>query len=212
MSNNDETEGTVLLDKQSDELPNIQGESKDVGAVESEDKSKPKRTRVRRKKPVIPSDSAEVVEVNLIELAPQEIVIKDAPKPKRTRAPRKKVVASPSDGTTDVQPAPIVEAIPIDVPVAKPRRAPRSRKKPIAPAAEIEIKEPPFETQTKPVASVPVENPELVVVEKPKRVRKTTSKPKADPEVSPAPVVAVDKEPPVVDDAPKKRGWWSLGR
>ena len=214
VSKNDETEATVQLEKQSDMLPNTQGELPVFDSAMSEDKSKPKakRTRVRRKKTDIPFENSVATEVALVELTPEELETKKTPKPKRTRAPRKKIVTSPGDDITEVQASPTIEASSIDVPVTKPKRAPRSRKKPIAPVAEIEVDEPSFELQTKTEASVPVETLKAVLVEKPKRVRKTTSKPKPDPEVSLSPVVDIVEEQTVVDDSPKKRGWWSLGR
>ena len=216
LENNNETEATVLSDKQVDVLPSTQAVTPAIEAVASEDK--PKRTRTRRKKTDIQFKNAEVteiVEAALVEPSLKELETKDAPKPKpkpkRTRTPRKKTVASPSAEIIEIQAAPIAESVLVDAPITKPKRAPRSRTKPIASVTEVDVAQPAFETQIEPVVSVSVENLEPVVVKKPKRVRKTTSKLKADHEVSPLPVVAIVEEPQVVDDAPKKRGWWSLG-
>ena len=204
----------VKSDTLADVTPSDQGETPVVDAVAVEDAPKPKRTRTRRKKADAPVESAEVteiVEAALVEAASAEAAAEDAPKPKRTRSRRKKADDVPSD---DAPAAPVAEAAPAGAPAAKPKRAPRSRKKPAAAVDDTAVAETPAE----PIAAVPAETPEPVVADKPKRVRKTTSKPKVEPEVAPAaepvpaPAEAVVEDAPVADDAPKKRGWWSLGR
>jgi ribonuclease E len=208
----------VKSDTLADVTPSDQGETPVVDAVVDavavEDAPKPKRTRTRRKKADAPVESAEVteiVEAALVEAASAEAAAEDAPKPKRTRSRRKKADDVPSD---DAPAAPVAEAAPAGAPAAKPKRAPRSRKKPAAAVDDTAVAETPAE----PIAAVPAETPEPVVADKPKRVRKTTSKPKVEPEVAPAaepvpaPAEAVVEDAPVADDAPKKRGWWSLGR
>jgi ribonuclease E len=196
-------------DAQADATPSEPGETPVpdavVDAVAVEDAPKPKRTRTRRKKADAPVESAqvtEIVEAALVEAASEEAAVQDAPKPKRTRTRRKKTDDAPS---ADAPAEPVAEA----APAAKPKRAPRSRKKPVAAAVDdVAV----AETPTEAIAAVPAETPEPVVAEKPKRVRKTTSKPKVEPEAEPAPAAAFVEDAPVADDAPKKRGWWSLGR
>jgi len=184
----------------------------------AQDAPKPKRTRSRRKK----IDSADVPETAAKESVDVENVAQDATpttyeapveKPKRTRSRRKKSddVVTPEAGETapvDAEPA-----------AEKPKRT-RSRKKTVvaesAPVAETPADAMPVDP-VEAVVDTPIEAPaeaplqEDAPVEKPKRKRTTTSKPKVDDvdAQTSEPVVADDSTTP--DDKPKKRGWWSLG-
>ena len=174
----------------------------EADAAETEEAPKPKRTRTRRKKSdAAPSEAVEAAET--VEATPAEAATEEAPaKTKRTRTRRKKSDDAPAEDvkaeevkTEDAAP-PAEEA-----PAPKPKRASRARKKPAAKAEAVVA-----EVAETPAAEAPVETPEPVAAEKPKRVRKTTSKPKAvEPE---AEVSAPEVE---AKEAPKKRGWWSLG-
>ncbi|MEN8917824.1 MAG: Rne/Rng family ribonuclease [Octadecabacter sp.] len=164
-------------------------------AVETEEAPKPKRTRMRRKKSdAAPVDAAEAA-AEPAEAAPAEPVAEEAPaKPKRTR--RKKNDDVPAEAAKAEEAVPAAE----EEPAPKPKKATRARKKPAAKAEAVAVE------AEAPIAEAPVETPEPVAEAKPKRVRKTTSKPKAvEPE---AEVVEPATE---AKEAPKKRGWWSLG-
>jgi ribonuclease E len=169
--------------------------------------------------------------------APQEAVASDddapAPeeKPKRTRNRRRNAEPAPeaeAAPVAEVEAAPVVEAeaAPVDAPEASEKPAPkkRTRRKKAEPVAE----------DAAPADATAVEEPE--VQEKPKR--KSRAKPKveaapvadlaaepapvaAEPAPAPDPVPAPEPAPapvaetPVeeaVDDQPKRKGWWSLGR
>ena len=167
-------------------------------AAKSEEAPKPKRTRTRRKKSDAAPAEAEVP-AETAEAAPEEPVAEEAPaaKPKRTRTRRKKSDDAPAEEVKADEAAPASE----EEPAPKPKKATRARKKPAV------KKDDAVEAEAAAVAETPVETPEPVaeVKPKPKRVRKTTSKPKpveADAEV--AEPVSETKE------TPKKRGWWSL--
>ncbi|AGI68854.1 ribonulcease E [Octadecabacter antarcticus 307] len=211
--NNGEAAAAVPSDTQTAVASTEQGDTPAADAVAAEDAPKPKRTRSRRKKAEALVQSAEVtesVDAAVVGAVTDEAVTDDAPKPKRTRARRKKADDVVSGDAAAVQEtAPVAEAAPSDAPAEKPKRAPRNRKKPAAKAeVEVAVAETPAET----VVEAPTETLETVAVDKPKRVRRTTSKPKVEPEAAPTPEVAPVTEAPVADDAPKKRGWWSLGR
>ena len=145
-------------------------------------------------------------------------------KPKRTRS-RKKVEETPAVVVADF----VAESAPTDAtieavaePVAeKPKRAPRTRKK-----APPKDEAPAEAAQTVPEEAAPE------AAEKPKPKRKSRAKPNpevvadapvevaSDPVAEPAPVEAPAPEvkaaepapEPAKPAAPKRKGWWSLGR
>ena len=158
-------------------------------------------------------------------------------KPKRTRSrSRKKVEGAPVDVVADISPEVVAEAAPADAtievvaePVAeKPKRAPRTRKKAppkdeapaetaeAAPEEAVEKPKPKRKSRAKPkpevVADAPIEvapdrvRPETVVAPEP--VAEAASV------VAPAPeIMAAEPAPePAKPAAPKRKGWWSLGR
>ena len=158
-------------------------------------------------------------------------------KPKRTRSrSRKKVEGAPVDVVADISPEVVAEAAPADAtievvaePVAeKPKRAPRTRKKAppkdeapaetaeAAPEEAVEKPKPKRKSRAKPkpevVADAPIEvapdrvRPEPVVAPEP--VAEAASV------VAPAPEIkAAEPAPePAKPAAPKRKGWWSLGR
>ena len=158
-------------------------------------------------------------------------------KPKRTRSrSRKKVEGAPVDVVADISPEVVAEAAPADAtievvaePVAeKPKRAPRTRKKAppkdeapaetaeAAPEEAVEKPKPKRKSRAKPkpevVADAPIEvapdrvRPETVVAPEP--VAEAASV------VAPAPEIkAAEPAPePAKPAAPKRKGWWSLGR
>ena len=158
-------------------------------------------------------------------------------KPKRTRSrSRKKVEGAPAYVVADISPEVVAEAAPADAtievvaePVAeKPKRAPRTRKKALpkdeapaetaedAPEEAVEKPKPKRKSRAKPkpevVADAPIEvapdrvRPETVVAPEP--VAEAASV------VAPAPEIkAAEPAPePTKPAAPKRKGWWSLGR
>ncbi len=179
-----------------------------VDAVE--EAPKPKRTRSRRKKPVDKAAEGETVAEEAVtedSVATEEpAAAEETPKPKRTRSRSKKPAVVPVEETADAKAEEAaVEAVTEEKPKKK---TTRTRKKP-APktaeaAAETAPSEPAIVAEAAPEA--PAEKPEPVKTDKPKRVRKTTSKPKVETQeaVADAPKAAEE------DDKPKKRGWWSL--
>ena len=202
----EEANGTPV--EAADATSDVQGDAPAADAP-ADDAPKPKRTRSRRKK----ADAPSAEDVKAEEAAPATDdaaeVTEDAPKPKRTRTRRKKADAAPAEDAKAEDAAPAAEVAAEEKPAEKPKRT-RSRKKPVAAEAEAPaevVAEPAAEA----VAEAPaVEEPAPEVAEKPKRVRKTTSKPKPVEEAAPA--VEPDTAPAVeADDKPKKRGWWSLG-
>ena len=158
-------------------------------------------------------------------------------KPKRTRSrSRKKVEGAPVDVVADISPEVVAEAAPADAtievvaePVAeKPKRAPRTRKKAppkdeapaetaeAAPEEAVEKPKPKRKSRAKPKPEVVADAPVEVA---PDRVQ---PEPVAAPEpvaeaasvVAPAPeIMAAEPAPePAKPAAPKRKGWWSLGR
>ena len=158
-------------------------------------------------------------------------------KPKRTRSrSRKKVEGAPAYVVADISPEVVAEAAPADAtievvaePVAeKPKRAPRTRKKALpkdeapaetaedAPEEAVEKPKPKRKSRAKPkpevVADAPIEvapdrvRPETVVAPEPLA--------EAASVVAPAPEIkAAEPAPePAKPAAPKRKGWWSLGR
>jgi len=164
------------------ETPAVEGEEAPAEAAPVE---KPKRTRSRSRKKV--EDTAEVV----AEAAPADAEVTAEPvaeeeKPKKRTRSRKKVEPAVEDEAAEATEAPAAEE--------KPKR--KSRAKPKAAAAEVEVA----------VAAEP--EVAVSVVEAPVAVEPAVE---AAPE--PAPVVEAAPEPaPKKSDAPKRKGWWSLGR
>jgi ribonuclease E len=209
-------------------------------AGDDEDRPKRKRRRRRRRRGGASRDGEEQQAENgegpesdasNADAAPQEAVASDddapAPeeKPKRTRNRRRNAEPAPeaeAAPVAEVEAAPVVEAeaAPVDAPEASEKPAPkkRTRRKKAEPVAE----------DAAPADATAVEEPE--VQEKPKR--KSRAKPKveaapvadlaaepapvaAEPVPAPEPAPAPVAETPVeeaVDDQPKRKGWWSLGR
>ena len=158
-------------------------------------------------------------------------------KPKRTRSrSRKKVEGAPVDVVADISPEVVAEAAPADAtievvaePVAeKPKRAPRTRKKAppkdeapaetaeAAPEEAVEKPKPKRKSRAKPKPEVVADAPIEVA---PDRVRpETVAAPEPVAEaasvVAPAPEIkAAEPAPePAKPAAPKRKGWWSLGR
>ncbi|AKS46312.1 RNAse E [Octadecabacter temperatus] len=198
--NGGENAGEVAAAPVEGEAPAVEAPAVAAEAV-AEEAPKPKRTRTRRKKSdAAPAEVAETVET--AEAAPEEPAAEEAPaKPKRTRTRRKKSDDAPAEEVKAEEvkaeePAPAAE----EEPAPKPKKkATRARKKPAAKKAETAEAE-------APAAETSAEAPEPVAEAKPKRVRKTTSKPK--PVEAEAEVVEPAAE---AKEAPKKRGWWSLG-
>jgi len=164
------------------ETPAVEGEEAPAEAAPVE---KPKRTRSRSRKKV--EDTAEVV----AEAAPADAEVTAEPvaeeeKPKKRTRSRKKVEPAVEGEAAEATEAPAAEE--------KPKR--KSRAKPKAAAAEVEVA----------VAAEP--EVAVSVVEAPVAVEPAVE---AAPE--PAPVVEAAPEPaPKKSDAPKRKGWWSLGR
>ena len=167
----------------------------------------------------------------------QAALVEGSEKPKRTRSrSRKKVEGAPAYVVADISPEVVAEAAPADAtievvaePVAeKPKRAPRTRKKALpkdeapaetaedAPEEAVEKPKPKRKSRAKPkpevVADAPIEvapdrvQPETVVAPEP--VAEAASV------VAPAPEIkAAEPAPePAKPAAPKRKGWWSLGR
>lgn len=171
-------------------------------AVEGEDApaEKPKRTRTRSRKKV-----EETVEV-VAEAAPVEAEVTAEPvaeeeKPKKRTRSRKK--AEPKV-EAEAEEAPAQDAAAAE---EKPKPKRKSRAKPKAVVAEAEVAVVAETEAPAPVAEAPVvEAPVMVepVVEvTPEPVQEATPEPAPAPAPEPAP-----KKP----DAPKRKGWWSLGR
>ena len=177
-------------------------ETAEAPAVEGEDApaEKPKRTRTRSRKKV-----EETVEV-VAEAAPVEAEVTAEPvaeeeKPKKRTRSRKK--AEPKV-EAEVEEAPAQDAAAAE---EKPKPKRKSRAKPKAVVAEAEVAVVAETEAPAPVAEAPVvEAPVMVepVVEViPEPVQEATPEPAPAPAPEPAP-----KKP----DAPKRKGWWSLGR
>jgi len=177
-------------------------ETAEAPAVEGEDApaEKPKRTRTRSRKKV-----EETVEV-VAEAAPVEAEVTAEPvaeeeKPKKRTRSRKK--AEPKV-EAEAEEAPAQDAAAAE---EKPKPKRKSRAKPKAVVAEAEVAVVAGTEAPAPVAEAPVvEAPVMVepVVEvTPEPVQEATPEPAPAPAPEPAP-----KKP----DAPKRKGWWSLGR
>jgi len=177
-------------------------ETAEAPAVEGEDApaEKPKRTRTRSRKKV-----EETVEV-VAEAAPVEAEVTAEPvaeeeKPKKRTRSRKK--AEPKV-EAEVEEAPAQDAAAAE---EKPKPKRKSRAKPKAVVAEAEVAVVAETEAPAPVAEAPVvEAPVMVepVVEvTPEPIQEATPEPAPAPAPEPAP-----KKP----DAPKRKGWWSLGR
>ena len=177
-------------------------EAAEAPAVEGEDApaEKPKRTRTRSRKKV-----EETVEV-VAEAAPVEAEVTAEPvaeeeKPKKRTRSRKK--AEPKV-EAEAEEAPAQDAAAAE---EKPKPKRKSRAKPKAVVAEAEVAVVAETEAPAPVAEAPVvEAPVMVepVVEvTPEPVQEATPEPAPAPAPEPAP-----KKP----DAPKRKGWWSLGR
>ena len=177
-------------------------ETAEAPAVEGEDApaEKPKRTRTRSRKEV-----EETVEV-VAEAAPVEAEVTAEPvaeeeKPKKRTRSRKK--AEPKV-EAEAEEAPAQDAAAAE---EKPKPKRKSRAKPKAVVAEAEVAVVAETEAPAPVAEAPVvEAPVMVepVVEvTPEPVQEATPEPAPAPAPEPAP-----KKP----DAPKRKGWWSLGR
>ena len=177
-------------------------ETAEAPAVEGEDApaEMPKRTRTRSRKKV-----EETVEV-VAEAAPVEAEVTAEPvaeeeKPKKRTRSRKK--AEPKV-EAEAEEAPAQDAAAAE---EKPKPKRKSRAKPKAVVAEAEVAVVAETEAPAPVAEAPVvEAPVMVepVVEvTPEPVQEATPEPAPAPAPEPAP-----KKP----DAPKRKGWWSLGR
>jgi len=177
-------------------------ETAEAPAVEGEDApaEKPKRTRTRSRKKV-----EETVEV-VAEAAPVEAEVTAEPvaeeeKPKKRTRSRKK--AEPKV-EAEAEEAPAQDAAAAE---EKPKPKRKSRAKPKAVVAEAEVAVVAETEAPAPVAEAPVvEAPVMVepVVEvTPEPIQEATPEPAPAPAPEPAP-----KKP----DAPKRKGWWSLGR
>ena len=182
------------------------GVEAETGVVETtEEAPKPKRKRSRRKKS---DDTPTEVEVTQDAVAAgdtevsTETTVEDAPKPKRTRRKKAETVA--------VAETPAEEG---EAAVEKPKKRTRTRKKAVKSdqdvAADVATGAA-AETVDNAGAEAVAEKPEPEKVEKPKRRRKTTSKPKTEAvDAEPQEVTAPAAEPEA-EEKPKKRGWWSL--
>jgi len=177
-------------------------ETAEAPAVGGEDApaEKPKRTRTRSRKKV-----EETVEV-VAEAAPVEAEVTAEPvaeeeKPKKRTRSRKK--AEPKV-EAEAEEAPAQDAAAAE---EKPKPKRKSRAKPKAVVAEAEVAVVAETEAPAPVAEAPVvEAPVMVepVVEvTPEPIQEATPEPAPAPAPEPAP-----KKP----DAPKRKGWWSLGR
>ena len=179
------------------ETPAIEGED-----AQSEEKpaEKPKRTRSRSRKKV--EETTDVA----TEPAPAEAVVTaestaEEEKPKKRTRSRKKV--EPKFEAD----APVAETPAEDAPAAeeKPKPKRKSRAKPKPAVAEAEVVVAPEPEVVAPVVEAPVV--ETPVVAEP--VVEATPEPTPEPEIAPEPVAQVAPKKP---DAPKRKGWWSLGR
>lgn len=177
-------------------------ETAEAPAVEGEDApaEKPKRTRTRSRKKV-----EETVEV-VAEAAPVEAEVTAEPvaeeeKPKKRTRSRKK--AEPKV-EAEAEEAPAQDAAAAE---EKPKPKRKSRAKPKAVVAEAEVAVVAETEAPAPVAEAPVVDApvmvEPVVEVTPEPVQEATPEPAPAPAPEPAP-----KKP----DAPKRKGWWSLGR
>ena len=177
-------------------------ETAEAPAVEGEDApaEKPKRTRTRSRKKV--EETVEVVAVAApveAEVTAEPVAEEEKPK-KRTRSRKK---AEPKV-EAEAEEAPAQDAAAAE---EKPKPKRKSRAKPKAVVAEAEVAVVAETEAPAPVAEAPVvEAPVMVepVVEvTPEPVQEATPEPAPAPAPEPAP-----KKP----DAPKRKGWWSLGR
>jgi len=175
-------------------------ETAEAPAVEGEDApaEKPKRTRTRSRKKV-----EETVEV-VAEAAPVEAEVTAEPvaeeeKPKKRTRSRKK--AEPKV-EAEAEEAPAQDAAAAE---EKPKPKRKSRAKPKAVVAEAEVAVVAETEAPAPVAEAPVVEAPVMV----EPVVEVTPEPvvEATPEPAPAPEPAPKKP-----DAPKRKGWWSLGR
>jgi len=177
-------------------------ETAEAPAVEGEDApaEKPKRTRTRSRKKV--EETVEVVAVAApveAEVTAEPVAEEEKPK-KRTRSRKK---AEPKV-EAEAEEAPAQDAAAAE---EKPKPKRKSRAKPKAVVAEAEVAVVAETEAPAPVAEAPVvEAPVMVepVVEvTPEPIQEATPEPAPAPAPEPAP-----KKP----DAPKRKGWWSLGR
>ena len=175
-------------------------ETAEAPAVEGEDApaEKPKRTRTRSRKKV-----EETVEV-VAEAAPVEAEVTAEPvaeeeKPKKRTRSRKK--AEPKV-EAEAEEAPAQDAAAAE---EKPKPKRKSRAKPKSVVAEAEVAVVAETEAPAPVAEAPVVEAPVMV----EPVVEVTPEPvvEATPEPAPAPEPAPKKP-----DAPKRKGWWSLGR
>ena len=177
-------------------------ETAEAPAVEGEDApaEKPKRTRTRSRKKV-----EETVEV-VAEAAPVEAEVTAEPvaeeeKPKKRTRSRKK--AEPKV-EAEAEEAPAQDAAAAE---EKPKPKRKSRAKPKAVVAEAEVAVVAETEAPAPVAEAPVVEAPVMV----EPVVEVTPEPvqEAKPEPAPAPAPEPAQKKP---DAPKRKGWWSLGR
>jgi len=174
------------------ETPAVEGEEAPAEAAPVE---KPKRTRSRSRKKV--EDTAEVV----AEAAPADAEVTAEPvaeeeKPKKRTRSRKKVEPAVEGEAAEATEAPAAEE--------KPKR--KSRAKPKAAAAEVEVA-----VAAEPEVAVSVVEAPVAVEPAVEAAPEPAPVVEAAPE--PAPVVEAAPEPaPKKSDAPKRKGWWSLGR
>ncbi len=188
-------------------------ETADAPAAEAVDAAaaeKPKRTRSRsRKKPVEAADEkpAEAAETDATEVA---VEAEAAPKPKRTRKPRVSAAAkkkAEEEAAAASEDAPAEETpAPAEKPkrVRKPRVSAAAKKKAEEAAAAEEV------ARAEPVAEPVVEA--IPEVAPPVPTPGPAPEPTPVPEPVPAPVPAPVVEEAAKPAAPKKRGWWSLGK
>jgi len=179
------------------------------GAVNGDEAPKPKSRRRRSpRKSAEPKGDAEAAEQVAADEAPASAVAEpaeeEAPaaeKPKRKRAPRKKAVAADVDGDADA----VAEAAQAEEVAEKPKRkrAPRKKAEPVA----VEAADQPAAQQVPEDDAKPAPKP-----------RRRAPKPKVEAEAAveakPVTSAKAEKADTAEEDAsaPKKRGWWSLGR
>ena len=179
------------------ETPAVEGE---VPLSEEKPAEKPKRTRSRSRKKV--EETAEETAEVAVETAPADADATAEPaaeeeKPKKRTRSRKKVEPKVEAD------APVAEAPAEEAPAAeeKPKPKRKSRAKPKPAVAEAEVVAEPEPEVAAPVVEAPAVKAPVVsepVVE-------------ATPEPTPAPE-PVAEVAPKKPDAPKRKGWWSLGR
>ncbi|MGJ8583455.1 MAG: Rne/Rng family ribonuclease [Marinosulfonomonas sp.] len=162
-------------------------EAVDAAADAEAPKKKPTRRRTRKTTPKTDAAEAAPSEAK-VEDAPAEVA-EEKPAPKKRRSRAKKVVEETAETAPSASEAPASEVTPEaaeDAP--KPKRARRSRAK-----------------TPKAVAAEAVEAAEAVVS------APAAEQAPAAPAPEPAPEQQVQAEPDA-PSAPKKKGWWSLGR